>query len=152
MREQKLFRLNWVLLDELAIGDAPTSIEDLKILKKEGISSILSLCDENEVNSPKEIETEFTFSRVILPDHRKGILPNENDLNLALNELSTLNKIGPVFVHCFAGKERSPLVCLGWLVTKHKYSPTVALDYLMQVHKGTNPLPGQLLLLNKIQN
>ena len=46
--------------------------------------------------------------------------------------------------------ERSPLVCLAWLVSRHGQSPQAALDYLMQVHPGTNPLPGQLKLLNQL--
>ena len=54
---------------------------------------------------------------------------------------------GPVFVHCVAAMERSPLVCLGWLVKEHRMNPDRALDYLMQQHPGTNPLPGQLKLI-----
>ena len=47
--------------------------------------------------------------------------------------------------------ERSPLVCLGWLVQQHNMSPNNALDYLMQQHPGTNPLPGQLKLLEQLR-
>jgi protein-tyrosine phosphatase len=56
-----------------------------------------------------------------------------------------------VFVHCVAAMERSPLVCLAWLVSRHGQSPQAALDYLMQVHPGTNPLPGQLRLLDRLR-
>jgi protein-tyrosine phosphatase len=55
-----------------------------------------------------------------------------------------------VYVHCVAAMERSPLVCLAWLVTRHGQTPERALDYLMQVHPGTNPLPGQLALLGRL--
>ena len=57
---------------------------------------------------------------------------------------------GPVYVHCVAAMERSPLVCLAWLVKQRRLKPARALDYLMQVHPGTNPLPGQLALLQKL--
>jgi protein-tyrosine phosphatase len=43
--------------------------------------------------------------------------------------------------------ERSPLVCLAWLMRERGLSRLQALDYLMQVHPGTNPLPGQLNVL-----
>ena len=46
--------------------------------------------------------------------------------------------------------ERSPLVCLAWLVTRHRQLPAAALDYLMQVHPPTNQLPGQLRLLEDL--
>ena len=46
--------------------------------------------------------------------------------------------------------ERSPLVCLGWLVYELGYPPETALDYLMQVHPGTSPLQEQLNLLNQL--
>jgi hypothetical protein len=41
-------------------------------------------------------------------------------------------------------------VCLAWLVRQRGLSPQRALDYLMQVHPGTSPLPGQLELLEVI--
>jgi protein-tyrosine phosphatase len=47
--------------------------------------------------------------------------------------------------------ERSPLVCMAWLVEHKHLSPTDALDYLMQVHPGTNPLPQQLAVLRELQ-
>ena len=55
---------------------------------------------------------------------------------------------GPIYIHCFAAMERSPLICIGWLMKAKGYSLQVALDYLMQIHLGTSPLPNQLNLLN----
>jgi hypothetical protein len=39
---------------------------------------------------------------------------------------------------------------MAWLVRTHGQSPQRALDYLMQVHPGTNPLPGQWRLLQSL--
>ena len=74
-------------------------------------------------------------------------MPEPAELQSGLAALRELRASGPVFVHCLAAMERSPLVCLAWLVSRHGQSPQAALDYLMQVHPGTNPLPGQLQLL-----
>jgi protein-tyrosine phosphatase len=71
-------------------------------------------------------------------------------LEQAMLFLADLQPQGPVYVHCVAGVERSPLVCMAWLVRRHSLSPQRALDYLMEVHPGTNPLPGQFHLLGKI--
>jgi protein-tyrosine phosphatase len=84
---------------------------------------------------------------VVLPDHRAGRMPGAEELAQALAALAALRQQGPVFVHCVAAMERSPLVCLAWLMRQRGLSPQRALDYLMQVHPGTSPLPGQLELL-----
>ena len=57
---------------------------------------------------------------------------------------------GPSYVHCFAGVERSPLICMAWLVKKYSMSINESLIYLMNVHKRTNPLPKQIDCLKKI--
>ena len=46
--------------------------------------------------------------------------------------------------------ERSPLVCLAWLMQEQGLIQSQALDYLMQIHPGTSPLPEQLLVLNDL--
>ena len=38
----------------------------------------------------------------------------------------------------------------GLAVQQHHLNPARALDYLMQVHPGTNPLPEQLALLQEL--
>ena len=93
----------------------------------------------------------FRTQRIVLPDHRAGRLPTLDELQMSLQNLAELQEHGPVFVHCVAAMERSPLVCLAWLVQRHNMNPERALDYLMQQHPGTNPLPGQLALLQKIK-
>ena len=61
--------------------------------------------------------------------------------------LTEIKLLGPVFVHCVASVERSPLICMAWLIKMHNLSPKQALDYLMEIHKGTNPLPSQYNIL-----
>ena len=55
-----------------------------------------------------------------------------------------------VLVHCFAGIERSPLICMAWLIKKYKMGVNESLRYMMNIHKKTNPLPGQIDCLHKI--
>ena len=100
---------------------------------------------------PRGLSDSFVTRRLVLPDHRAGRLPEIDELREALRHLSELSSQGTVYVHCVAAMERSPLVCLGWLVQQHNMSPESALDYLMQQHPGTNPLPGQLSLLKALK-
>ncbi|WP_115120292.1 dual specificity protein phosphatase family protein [Synechococcus sp. UW105] len=146
------FRIDWVLVNELAIGPAPRAERHLARLEEEGVKAILSLCSLDEAPPPSGLENKFSCKRLVLPDHRSGRMPELSELIEALSLLEELQQQhGTVFVHCVAAMERSPLVCLGWLVCKQCLSPETALDYLMQVHPGTNPLPGQLALLRILQ-
>lgn len=148
---QQRFRIDWVLVDELAIGPAPRAQRHLDRLRNAGIQAVLSLCGQEEAPPPPELGKRFVHQRLVLPDHRSGRLPQLNELRAALEQLAQLHhNHGAVYVHCVAAMERSPLVCLAWLVQQHNLTPARALDYLMQVHPGTNPLPGQLALLQEL--
>ena len=143
----RIFKVDWVLVDELAIGPAPRSLKDLDLLKKENIQGILSLCSVEEAKPPIGIEENFICRRYVLPDHRSGRAPKNFELEKAFLELTKLMENGPTFVHCVAAVERSPLLCLTWLIRKKGLELDMAMEYLMRVHPGTNPLPEQLKLL-----
>jgi len=144
------FRIDWVLVNELAVGPAPRAERHLERLSGEGIAAVLSLCSEAEAPPPAGLEQRFPCRRLVLPDHRQERLPDLAELQAALAALEALRQHGAVYVHCVAAMERSPLVCLAWLVSRHGLSPQRALDYLMKVHPGTSPLPGQLALLRSL--
>ena len=144
------FKIDWVLINELAIGPAPKKEKHLLMLKDLGIKSVLSLCSESEAPPPNGFCDNFICSRFVLPDHRAGRVPGLDELENALNILrkSMINK--PVFVHCVAAIERSPLLCIAWLIKEKGLTPLNALEYMKEVHPRTNPLSGQLSLLSKI--
>ena len=141
------FSVNWVLINEIAIGMAPRKKIHLDKINEKNIKCILSLCDLNEANPPEEMKDMFICKRIVLPDHRKGIEPTVYQLIEALNILEYLRSKGSVYVHCVAAMERSPLICLAWLMKEKCLNTSQALDYLMQVHPKTNPLSGQLAVL-----
>lgn len=138
------FRLSWVLAQELALGPAPRRSEHLARLQEAGIGAVLSLCGPEEAPPPLGLERRFLCRRLVLPDHRSGRTLQPAELEQALDLLAELWAAGPVYVHCLAAVERSPLVCLGWLMQKRALSLMQGLDYLMQVHPPTGPLPQQL--------
>lgn len=146
------FFVSWVLVDQLALGPAPRSLEHLNQLAAAGIKAVLSLCSEQEVATPVQLGVRFRWARQVLPDHRSEKLLQRSDLELALARLEALRGEGPVFVHCVAAMERSPLVCMAWLMQHQGLSRQRALEYLMQVHRPTNPLPQQLALLEGLAN
>lgn len=144
------FSLDWVLINKIGIGPVPSSSNHFKILKENKIKSILSLCDEKESPTLDFVRDNFIFSRIPLPDHKKGRFPSFQEFQKALDELKKLQEFKPTYVHCLASVERSPLICLGWLVREEGYRIDLAMDYLMQIHPGTSPLPQQLSLVMQL--
>ena len=146
------FKINWVLNNELAIGPAPLKEIDFKILKEENIKSILNLCSQEEAPIIEGVEHDFCYKRYTLPDHKVRKSISILEIEQIITIIESLKEKGPLFIHCFAARERSPIICMSWLVAKLKLSPQRALDYLMEVNPRTNPLPSQLQLLKKIKN
>lgn len=144
------FRLSWVLTQELALGPAPRADRHLDRLEAEGIRAVLSLCAEAEAPPPADLARRFVARRLVLPDHRSPQPLQVHQLQEALELLDGLRQKGPVFVHCLAAMERSPLLCLAWLMRRRGLSRLRALDYLMQVHPGTSPLASQLVVLDQL--
>jgi len=149
MKFKSSFQFDWVLTKELAVGCAPRSHRHIQRLLEEGIKGVLSLCSAEEAAPPDLLFETMKTSRVVLPDHRVHRHPTIEEIESALEELKALKKHGPIYVHCVAGVERSPLICIAWLVTQKNLTPEQALAYLMEVHPGTCPLPGQLNVLNQ---
>ena len=141
---------HWILVDELAVGSLPKDEKDIDFLKREGVNSILSLCSKEEGYLSKKAYKYFICKSFALPDHTSKRLPTINELNSALDILQKLIKKGSVYVHCFAGVERSPLLCMAYIMVINKIDRQTALEYMMQTHPQTNPLKGQLDLLDEL--
>lgn len=139
---------SWILVEEIAVGSLPKQNSDLEFLKQEGIKCILTLCAKNEGEIAENISEYFYCKRFVLPDHSSKRIPTKDELTEALNILKDLITKGPVYIHCFAGVERSPLLCMAYLMTSNNIDRQTALEYMMQTHPNTNPLKGQLELLN----
>ena len=150
MNLQDKFKIDWIEIDKLAVGALPKTSDDIDKLKNKNIKSILSLCEFEIVSIEEQIKKLFHYEKIILPDHKKGILPTLDQLIVCIETIDKLTLFGSTYVHCFASMERSPLVCMAWIIKKHNLKPQEALDYVMQAHKGTSPLSGQLALLNEI--
>tara|TARA_B100001250_G_C19813462_1_gene796968 strand:+ start:4001 stop:4477 length:477 start_codon:yes stop_codon:yes gene_type:complete len=147
MNSKNKFKMDWVLINEIAIGPAPAINKDLDILEDNGIKLIFSLCSEKEKPMATEAKNRFELFRNVLPDHTYNRLPQISEIINILDQITNLSKFGPIYIHCFAGIERSPIICMAWLIRENSLNFNDALEYLRQVHPETNPLPEQLMLL-----
>lgn len=138
------FRLTWLLVRELAIGTAPRQPEHLEHLHQDGLAAVLSLCAVQEAPPPVGLDRRFRLARVVLPDHRCSQELRPEAIQQALSTLAALRAHGPVFVHCVAAAERSPVLAIAWLMHTRGLTLESALAYVQSMHPGTSPLPRQL--------
>ena len=148
--KKNILNFDWVLINKLGLGAFPKSDLHFETLKRKKIQSILTLCDPSEGELPIKFKEEFNCEHYFLPDHRSKRFPTEEEIKSSINLVEKLMENGSVYVHCFAGVERSPLVCIAYLMKNNNLEVQDALEYLMQIHTSTNPLKGQLATLSRI--
>jgi len=149
MKEKNKFYFKWVLINTLAIGVAPRSNNQIDFLEQNGIKNILNLTSEKEYKPPFELLSRFNYKNISMPDHKSKKVPDISLIKDAVNYLEDANKKGPSFVHCLAAVERSPLVCIAYLMRVKKVSLNQSLNYLMQRNRRTNPLVSQYNILKE---
>ena len=131
----------------------PRFSEDWDLLEKNGIKKRFSCCyPEEHVFSPAP---EGWISReVSLPDHRKQEELTLSTLSSSLREaINLLVEDGkPLYLHCFAGQERSSLIAIGIVSLLEKKDLFDALAYVRQCYPKARPLYDQLEILEQALN
>ncbi|MBE9227763.1 dual specificity protein phosphatase family protein [Phormidium sp. LEGE 05292] len=136
---KNLFSVDWVIPRKLAIGRLPQAGDGEQLLKA-NIKTVLSLCAEQEGVLPQEITQNFQCFRVVLPDRHYTTEMTAEQLAEAVNIVhESIQKNSPIFVHCLAGIERSPTVCIAYLCKYHKMELWEAANWLKQVHSSSLP-------------
>lgn len=145
------FIFNWVLKNKLGIGNCPTNIDQVKLLKKYNVKNILALCSANEARWHANVEKEFSCKRIILPDSNQKKLPTKSQINEAYGALNFFVKNNITYIHCFAAMERSPLLCIMFIMEKYSIGLEESLDYVKMVHPMTNPRNNQLMFIKSFE-
>ena len=140
---------NWILVDKLAIGTPLLSEKDKFFLKEKKIISILDLrnqFDVEEIDHNKQLALykDFNLVNVKLPDHNSKRFATKYEIENAVNTLEKLLEKFPVFMHCHAGVERSPLISVAFLMKIRRLNYIQAYEYVKQQNKKTSILIEQL--------
>ena len=143
----KKYKLDWIIGEKLAVSKCPDYLIDQDQIIKLGIKNILCLCYLNEVKEPELLTKTLTFTRYPLPDHNSIEKLEINQLNEVIEILNKLIFDGPTLVHCLAGMERSPIVCISWLMKTKNISFIDAYEYVKGVHKETSLLNSHISLV-----
>ena len=144
------FNYSWIITGKLAIGGMPRQIEDWILLEQNGIQKRFSCCyAEEHIFTP--IPAGWKSKEVSLPDHRVQEVLTIKNLIYALDEAIELiyQGNGPVYLHCFAGQERSSLLATGIVSLIEDKDLFESLAWVRQCHKRAKPLYDHLDILEK---
>lgn len=144
------FAVNWVLPQQLAVGRLPQP-EDARILSDAGVTVVLTLCAAAEGTVPDDIRQRFHWERFILPDSSYLLHLNSEQLAKAVAIVRRhIDNRQVVYVHCLAGVQRSPTVCIAYLCLHHNLDLWAATNWLKQVHPSTWPTEEQLQAIRRL--
>lgn len=130
---------DWVIPGKLAISAFPQPGDAAELLRAD-IKVVFSLCSELEATLPEDICQNFTCLRLVLPDRYYTTELTAAQLAEAVAIVrENMQKDLPIYVHCLAGIERSPTVCIAYLCKYHHMELWEALNWLKQVHPTSQP-------------
>jgi hypothetical protein len=141
---------SWVLTNRLAVGPMPSSQAHWQQLEQAGLRSRFSCCySEEEGLAPAP--PHWLSESVPLPDHRRQEPLDRARLQLALERArQLLCQSGPLYLHCMAGIERSPLIAVGLTARERHLSLFDALDWVRRCHPAAKPIVSHLELLEQV--
>jgi len=150
LKSSSVLSYSWILTGKLAIGPMPKYLVDWHLLENNGIKKRFSCCyPEENIFTP--IPPDWISKEISLPDHRKQEELKTSTLILILREAINLilNDEKPIYLHCFAGQERSSLVAIGIVSLLEGKDLFDSLAYVRQCYPKARPLYDHLDILEQ---
>lgn len=144
------FVYSWIITGQLGIGPIPRTSAHWTQLENDGFRSRFSCCyPQEQIFEP--IPNYWKSEQFALPDHRSQEILTIDQLVVALNKaVSVLNQCdSSLYLHCFAGQERSALMAVGLVSILQGIDLFKSLDLVRQCHKKARPLYDHLDILEQ---
>jgi protein-tyrosine phosphatase len=136
-----------IINDKLLVGSRPQDAADVIQLKKLGISAVLSLQSDSDLSRTGmswaalwrlQIENGLEVHRLSIIDFNpRDLIDKLEDAVDQLEDLASRHE--RVYVHCTAGVNRSPTVCIAWLFMRQGRTVEEAMNEVL--HRRTNAQP-----------
>lgn len=141
---------SWVLTGRLAVGPMPACEAHWQQLEQAGLRARFSCCYPHE-EGLAPAPPHWLSGGVPMPDHRHQEPLEPERLASALEAAEQLLQQGaPLYVHCLAGIERSPLIAVGLTARARNLPLFDALDWVRRCHPAALPLITHLELLERL--
>ncbi|MEB3266348.1 MAG: hypothetical protein VKN13_07030 [Cyanobacteriota bacterium] len=143
--------VHWILANRLAVGPMPQHDRQWQQLEELGFRARFSCCYAEEQQPHPAPPPHWGSFGVALPDHRRQEPLVQDRLDQAISEaIQAMDDQGPLFLHCLAGRERSPLVAIGVTARCRGLDVYGALDWVRKCHPSASPLFDQLEQLEQL--
>jgi hypothetical protein len=141
---------SWLRTRRLAVGGFPGQPEHWQALEASGIGQVFSCCDPNEAEW--QPPAHWRSAQLTLPDHRSSVPPTAEQLRQALDQLQAMlsGDHAPLYLHCWAGMERSPLLAVGLLCRLEGLPFFDALAQVRSLHPQAKPITAHLVVLEEL--
>jgi len=144
---------------KLLVGSRPQDAADVDQLKKLGITAVLSLQSDSDLSRTGlswaalwrlQVERGLEVQRLSITDF------NPQDLIQKLEEaVDILEDLAArherVYVHCTAGVNRSPTICIAWLFMRQGRSVDQALEEVLRRRDVAQPYPQVIRWLKRLE-
>jgi len=149
-QESRPLLYSWIQSGKFAIGPMPQTAEQWLQLEQVGFRSRFSCCyPEEEIFAAAP--SSWLCDRVSLPDHRRQESMKLEQLAMALLQAEAVIESQPAtYLHCFAGRERSPLIAVGLVSRSQGVDVLTALDRVRLCHPAASPIFSDLDLLERL--
>lgn len=138
---------SWILTNELAIGPMPGGASHWLQLEDAGFRSRFSCCYPNE-KTFSQVPPHWSSNSVSLPDHRQQEQLSPERLLVAIDAADAMiNERSPLYLHCFAGRERSSIVAIGLTARRRSIDLFEALEWVRRCHPTASPIYEHLDIL-----
>ena len=122
---------------------------EVEQLRVNGVTAILTIQEENEYETALPLFKKFKWKRLPIRDSNLGGLPTEEQLEKAAEILHQWLDIEKeiVYIHCYAGQGRSPLVTMAYLSLWQNMDVDEAIQFVKDKREHARPTSGQIQVL-----
>ncbi|MBM4372369.1 MAG: dual specificity protein phosphatase family protein [Deltaproteobacteria bacterium] len=148
-----------IINDRLIVGSRPEDLNDVEQLRRLGITGVLSLQSDGDLNRTGlswaalwrlQVERGMEVHRYSITDFNPQDLIEK--LEGAVDQLEELaGRHERVYVHCTAGVNRSPTVSIAWLFMRQGRTLDQAMDEVTRRRTVAQPYPQVIRWLRKLE-
>lgn len=145
---------SWIRSGRLAIGSFPRSPGHWQLLAAQGIGRVFCCCSAAEGHW--QPPTDWPAEQLALPDYRHPGTLTPPLLAEAIARVTRLYQqpaapeAGGLYLHCWAGQQRSPLLATALLHQSEGISLWEALAQVRRLHPASRPINSQLAVLEEL--